>query len=341
MKKLAAVAVLALAGGSLAQGDQLALRVSQPLELAGGVTGAYFHTTNEGSADSQDGFRLTNVVVNLKGSSGGMGFDLAVGSLLAPTVWSNVSNNMISYTTGNVTNNEAGLLWGYVSFSPFDRITLDAGLLTTNVGYEVVNTYANPNINLGAVWNAQPVIYPGARLTFELTGDISLYAEYNNDMISPRGDAFALGSLGSIGEISYALNYYDYAGYKNFVDLVLGYGIGSVDLGLNVDYQWLDDAQTGQDDSAYGVAVYVIPNFGNLSVPLRLEYFDEGTSGIYSDPTSPAEKGYTVTLTPTYKPADNSFIRAEVSYLSTDKKVLGGGTEDSKTSLAVELGFTF
>jgi len=117
--------------------------------LAGGVTGAYLYTTNEGSTDAQDGFRITNAVVNLKGSSGSMGFDLAVGSLLAPTVWSNVSNSMISYTTGNVTSNEAGLLWGYVSFSPVERITLDAGLLTTNVGYEVVNTYANPNINLG------------------------------------------------------------------------------------------------------------------------------------------------------------------------------------------------
>jgi len=104
-------------------------------------------------------------------------------------------------------------------------------------------------------------------------------------------------------------------------------------------YQWLDDPQTGQDDSAYGVAVYVIPNFGNVSVPLRLEYFDEGTSGIYS--ASTAEKGYTVTITPTFKPADNGFIRAEVSYLSTDRKVLAGGTEDTKTSFAVELGFTF
>jgi len=338
MKKLLTAAVLTLTGGVMAQ--DLTLKISQPLELSGGVSGGYLYTTNEGSKDSQDAFRITNALVNLRGSSGAMGFDLAVGAFLAPSVWDGgVRNSMFSYTAGPMTSNEAGILWGYVSYSPLDRLTLDVGYLTTNIGYEVVNTYANPNVNLGAVWYAQPVIYPGARLTYELTEDISLYAEYNGDTISPRAEAFALGSIGSVGGIDYAVSYYDYAGFKNLVDVVLGYSVGSVDLGLNVDYQWLDDAPAGQDDSAYGVAVYLIPNFGNVLVPVRLEYFDEGTSNIYSGMS--AEKGYTVTVTPTLKPADNAFVRAEVSYISTDREVFRSGREDNKTSLAVELGFTF
>jgi len=48
-----------------------------------------------------------------------------------------------------------------------------------------------------------------------------------------------------------------------------------------------------------------------------------------------------VTVTPTFKPIKNSFVRAEVAYVSTDNRVFKNGTEDNKTTLAVELGFTF
>ena len=341
-KQVLALAVFALAGSSLAEEKTFTLKISQPLELYGGVTGAYLYTTNDNSGDAVDGFRLTNAVIGLTGSSEMMSFDLAIGTFLAPSVWDGgIPNTPISYTTGDSsTSDSMGLLWGYVTLSPFENVSVDAGLLTTNVGYEVINTYSNPNVTLGAVWYAQPVIYPGVRVTFEATEDISFYAEYNNDSINPRSEAFAVGSLGSFGDLSYALTYYDYTGFKNFVDVVLSYSIGSIDLGLNFDYQWLDDSakQPGQDDSAYGIALYFIPNFGNISVPVRVEYFDEGTSGIY---WGGADTGYTATITPTFKPSENTFVRAEVSYISTDNKVFKNGTEDTKTTFAVELGFTF
>ena len=340
-KKLLLSAVLAFAGSSLAEDKTFTLKVSQAVELYGGITGGYFYTTNEGNKDSQDAFKLTNAVLGISGGGSKVSFDLAVGALLGPSVWDGgVNNSVISYTKGEPTPDEAGILWGYVTISPMDRLSVDVGYLTTNVGAEVINTYANKNITLGAVWYAQPVIYPGVRVSFELTDNISLYAEYNNDAIGTRSEAFAIGSLGSLGGIDYALSYYDYSGYKNLVDLVLGYSIGSIDLGLNADYQWLDDSakSPGQDDSAFGIALYVTPNFGNVSIPVRLEYFDEGTSGIY---WGGADKGYTATITPTFRPTENTFLRAEVAYISTDRKVFRGGTKDNKTTFAVELGFTF
>ena len=216
-------------------------------------------------------------------------------------------------------------------------VSVDAGVLTTNVGYELADTYSNPNITFGAIWNAQPFIYPGVRVTVSPLENVNLYAEYNQESNS---DNFAVGALGELNDISFGLTYYDYRAYKNLIDVVLSYSIGMLDLGLNADYQWLDDsAKTpGQDDSAYGIALYLTPTFGRLSVPVRLEYFDEGTSGIYFDG---ADKGYTATITPTFKPTENSFIRAEVAYVSTDKKVFKNGTKDNKTTFAVELGFTF
>ncbi|RLJ70212.1 putative OmpL-like beta-barrel porin-2 [Hydrogenivirga caldilitoris] len=340
-KKLLLTAILAFTGSSIAQEKTLSLKLSQPLELYGGLTGGYFFTTNEGGKDSQDAFKLTNALIGLKSSEGIVGFDLAVGSFLAPSVWDGgVNNSMVSYTQGEPTYDEAGILWGYATLSPIDKLSLKLGYIPTNIGAEVINTYANKSITLGAVWFAQPVIYPGVRVSYEVFKDIKLYAEYNHDSVSPRREAFAFGSLGSISGISYALSYYDYTGFKNLIDLVLGYSIGDIELGLNADYQWLDSsAKTpGQDDSAYGLAVYITPKLGILSIPVRLEYFNEGTSGIY---WGGADKGYTVTVTPTFKPSENTFIRGEVAYISTDNKVFKNGTEDNKTTLAVELGFTF
>lgn len=343
-KKLLLTAILAVAGSSLAQEKTLTLKISQPLELYGGISGLATYSTNEGGLRYDTNIRLSNAVVGITGGSGPVSFDLALGSLLAPSVWDGgVHNSMISYTSGSPVNNEAGILWGYASFSPIDMVSLDIGYLATNVGAEVINTYANNSITLGAVWFAQPVIYPGVRLNVNVNDDISLYAEYNKDSINPRTskDAFAVGSLGSVAGIDYAVSYYDYSGFKNLVDVVLGTSLGTIDLGLNFDYQWLDDSakQKGKDDTGFGIALYVTPTLlENVTLPVRAEYFSDGTSDIY---TADAKKGLTFTLTPTYKPTENSFVRAEVAYIATDEKAFKNNTEKNKTTFALEVGLTF
>jgi len=338
-KKLLLTAVLALAGSSLAGERTFTLKVSQPLELYGGFSAGYFYTTNEGDKDSRDKFQITNAIIGLTGEVGKdikLGFDLAVGGSLWATLFDGGQGDL-AYVNGNELKEGVGILWGYATLKPHPVVSVDAGVLTTNVGYELADTYSNPNITFGAIWNAQPFIYPGVRVTVSPLENVNLYAEYNQESNS---DNFAVGALGELNDISFGLTYYDYRAYKNLIDVVLSYSIGMLDLGLNADYQWLDDsAKTpGQDDSAYGIALYLTPTFGRLSVPVRLEYFDEGTSGIYFDG---ADKGYTATATPTFKPTENSFIRAEVAYVSTDKKVFKNGTKDNKTTFAVELGFTF
>jgi hypothetical protein len=120
-------------------------------------------------------------------------------------------------------------------------------VLTTNIGYELATSFTNPNITYGAVWSAQPFIYPGARITYAL-GDIKFYAEaskdkgYSNGSTSlPTSGAYAVGSLGTLYGINYAISYYDYTAYKNLVDIVLSKSINdNLDVGINFDYQWLD-----------------------------------------------------------------------------------------------------
>ncbi|WP_461831741.1 outer membrane beta-barrel protein [Aquifex sp.] len=350
-KSLLLLSLFAVSSISLAEEKKFNVVSSVPIELHGGASGAYFWTNNTGtSSDEDDKIQLSNGILQFNGAFGNnikLSFDLALGTVLVPSLWDGGQNNPVSYnfSSGAVDKSGFGLVWGYASFEPFKGISVDAGVLPTNVGYEVANTYANPNITLGTVWYAQPVIYEGVRLNFDLDKlvniPLSFYAEYNQEF---NTDNYALGVSGEFFGVSFALNYYDYRANKNLFDVVLGYSISNVDLGLNFDYQWLDDSakQKGQDDSAWGVALYFIPRFetgkGEVSIPVRLEYFDEGTSGIYSG-SSKDNNGWSFTITPTYKPTSNTFVRVEYAYLNTDKKVING--EDNKTTISAEIGFTF
>ena len=74
--------------------------------------------------------------------------------------------------------------------------------------------------------------------------------------------------------------------------------------------------------------------------PRRVEYLSDGTSGIYYG----VDTAYTLTVTPTYNYTENTFVRAEVSYVSSDNAVFAdkdGLPEDTKTSFAVQAGYTF
>ena len=370
MKKyLVSLSSLLLLGGLSFSEENKQVQVvsSIPITISGGITGGYFWTNNQAPGnDSDDKLQLSNGILEFSGEFGKdikFGFDLALGSVLMPTIWDGGQKDPMrySFSSGTIATEGAGIVWGYATFKPYKGISIDAGVLPTNVGYEVANTYANPNITLGLVWYAQPVIYEGARISFDLNELVNIplgfYAEYNQEY---NTDNFAVGVNGEFLGLSFALSYYDYRANRNLIDLVLGYSIANVDLGLNFDYQWLDDTAKKQrkqklgvndiDDSAYGVALYFIPKFetgkGEVSIPVRLEYFTEGSSGIYyweegNTRNKYADSGYSITVTPTYKPIPNGFIRAEVAYITTDKKVFKGETKDNKTTLAVEIGFTF
>jgi hypothetical protein len=117
--------------------------------------------------------------------------------------------------------------------------------------------------------------------------------------------------------------------------------MGIFDLGVNFDYQWLDNPSAGQDSSAFGVALYLIPEFGNFQLPLRAEYFNEGNSGIYTGASLPAGDGFTLTVTPTFKPSPKTFVRGEVAYISTKEPVFASGTKSDRTILGLEVGLSF
>ena len=54
----------------------------------------------------------------------------------------------------------------YLEYSPMKELSIQAGKLPTIIGYESALTYQNNYIQRGLVWNMQPVINNGVRITY-------------------------------------------------------------------------------------------------------------------------------------------------------------------------------
>jgi hypothetical protein len=325
------------------------------LEVDGALTAGYLTTDND-VVRTKDSFHITSADIKITNK-----IDNVIGFLLdmGRTYQSSVITPDLS-----TENRDFEIEIAYVSIKPLENLVIDAGLLATNIGYELYHPYENGNILFGMVWNAQPVTYTGARATFAAAPNLSLYAEYIQDPnvnigVNPR-DGFAVGVLGMYRNVAYALSFFDYAAYKNIVDFVLSTTIGSLDIGLNFDYQYLDDeaknalkdaGATNIEDTAYGIAVYLTPHLTpKVSVPIRFEYVkdkdstnaagDVVDSGIYG---VAGDYAYSVSVTPTWKPNEHSFVRAEVDFVKTDENSdnIFGTNEDSRTIYAVEAGYMF
>ncbi len=334
MKKFLSLAAAGLFSFGVANAGSITVANSD-IELFGGVSAGYFYTTNpcneECSDPNNDYFTVSSFAVGLTSKvNSTIGFTASFGA--SPQ----------SDLLGLETSKSFGPEFAYVSIRPIEGLTLDAGLLTTNVGYELYHTWENPNYTFGMVWWGQPVTYPGARATFNVAEGLDVYAEYTQD----GTDSFAVGALGSYAGVDFAVSYFDYSAQKNLIDVVLATNVLGIDVALNVDYQWLDDSakSDGQDDSAFGVALYVKPQLTDtISVPLRIEYVDEGTSDIYG---VAGDNAWSVTITPTWSPTDNTYLRAEFAYVVTDQKGFYDGNtsadaDDNRTFLGVEAGVRF
>ncbi len=331
MKRFLSLAVAGLLTIGAANAGTLTVANSD-IEMSGGVSAGYFYTNNIGNDANNDYFTVSSFGIDLTSKvNSAIGFTAGFGASGQPDLLDDSQPPSADF--------EVEYAW--VSIKPIENLTLDAGKLTTNIGYELYHTYDNPNYTFGMVWYGQPFVYAGARATYTVTEGIDVYAEYNHD----AGEAFALGSIGSIAGIDYAVSYYDYTANKNLVDVVLSTSVAGIDVALNADYQWLDDSKkvSGNDDSAYGLALYITPKVSEaISIPVRLEYINQGTSDIYK--TGIGDNARSVTVTPTWAPSKNTYLRAEVAYVSTDKKGFvddDGSLEDTRTFIGVEAGFRF
>ena len=321
---------LILAGFSLLFYSQAAARtpvLSLPgIDVSGGISVSVFRETKS-EGKTKTALKVEDTVLEIKGERDSRGFDFAIGTLLLPTVLSSVEQG----------NDRTGFLWGEVNFKPAENLKIEAGVLPTNIGYELAESYRNFNITYGLVWDSQPFIYRGIRATYTFNESFQVYGEYDRGKElngSSRNHAFASGISGALSSFYYTLSYFDYGNYKNLFDFSLFTSCKNLKMGINGDYQWLDGKGNRK---GYGVAIYIVPEFKKFSLPIRVEMVkDSNSSGIYGF----SEKTYSFTLTPTCKLSNNTTIRAEYSLVKSGNSSAFNGSGHKET-LSFQLSFTF
>ena len=336
--KILAASVAALVAPAAFGGT---ITTATDLKLGGGMTAGYFYTNNTGSSN-EDNYQVSDFILELSAeATEGVGFVGALGTMAAITV--------LDGGVGN-TPYANDFRYGWLTVTPAEGITIEAGMLATRVGYEVTPSYENAHATIAALWNGQPVYYPGVRLSYDASDSLGFYVEANNDDTFKKDQgvesASAVGVGGNVSGLDYSVSYYRYNGYKDLVDVIVATEIAGMPVAANIDYHMLEEAPApGADDTAYGVALYVTPTVGAVEVPVRVEFLNDGTSGVFKVNEVGVDSATTFTITPTYRYTENSFVRVELSYVSSDKNVFeddkGNKTQDTKTSFAVQAGFTF
>jgi len=339
---------------------------------------------------SKDSFSVNNVIIGLTkpAQDGGIGFTAAFGSFEAPTVVasSDVVNgrngvgtgtDLIDY--GKTTDFKPWL--AFATYKPVAGLTVDAGLLWTNFGEKPI-TILNPHITRGVLFTANPVLLKGARVSYD-AGVAKVYAgagkagEYQlmgPIYIGSAGipgvnytnyiEAGATSNLKQFGlPVDVGLHTYNENGNRDIYALTVGGDLGIASLGLEVDYFKADDGlkkgwdnfwSTTSSKDAWGAALYAnIKPVAGVQIPVRIEYADnKDTILIPTVGVSNAKKVWTFTITPTYNPTKNTFLRAEVSYAKSSDAINAtqdawlfeddkGNKKTSRTTGAVEIGFLF
>ena len=205
---------------------------------------------------------------------------------------------------------------------------------------------------LGAVASQQPYNAYGVKLEYAVE-DLNLNAAYYGKRLDASeyevdgvtlGHAWEVGIGKTFNDVTYRLYHYHMAGIRNLTGAVIEHTYKNIYLALNVDWWQWDKARANYYGrrSSLGGAFYAVPCFGKFSVPIRLEYINQGNSKMYLDDPE-TKKIYAATISPTYKFREDSYLRLESSYVKASKGFADkdGQTKDSRVYLAAEIGYLF
>jgi hypothetical protein len=296
--------------------------------------------------------------------------------------------NLVGY--GNTTDFKPWL--AFVTYKPVAGLSLDAGLLWTNFGERpvtILNPHitrgvlftANPVLLTGArgTYDAGVAkVYVGAGKAGknQLMGPVY----YDNQLVHLNGHVYSnyieagiTSNLKQFGlPVDVGLHTYNENGNRDIYVATVGGDLGIVSLGLEVDYFKADDGLKklwnpnfgATSSNAWGTALCAnVKPVAGVQVPVRIEYADNKDTilipaiaaarlATVNNNYSAAKKVWTFTITPTYNPTKNTFLRAEVSYAKSSGNVTAGTSgflfvndkgeaKTSRTTGAVELGFLF
>ncbi|NPA16168.1 MAG: outer membrane beta-barrel protein [Aquificae bacterium] len=355
MKKVLSLAAAGLLAAGAAQAGSLTVANSD-IVLYGGVSASYDWQDNDLAAlsNANDKFRVSTFAIGLMkkaGANSPIGFNAAFASFQVPTVLA--SPDVVNDTDPGTPGNQTALSYGattdfkpwlaYVTIAPVEGLSVDAGLLWSKYG-EAPLTILNPHYARGALFVLfNPVLFAGARVNYD-AGIAKVYAGYNQGgglFQSNVKDAVEAGAMADLGMAKAGIHIYDEAAGRNIYTLCAKTDLEMATVGIQLSYLKEDDAlqDNTTDDDMYGVALKISPKLANnMSVPIRIEYVNTDAK---DDDTI-----WTFTITPTYRPTANTFVRVEAAYTTADAKMFVDvddptSTKDNRTTLAFEAGFLF
>jgi hypothetical protein len=351
MKKLA---LLSLFGSvALAQALELKFEPIGTINVSGALTVYTIHSNNKTDEnEKKTRYDVGSTIISLSKPAEPFGFTLIGGAYAVPVVGLALSK------TSESTDLFSPIPVAYVEYSPMKGLSIQAGKLPTIIGYESAFTYQNNYIQRGLVWNMQPVINNGVRLTYST--ELFFVKLGVNDgfyTLSTTHPKLALeASLGltPIKEGSIALNVLlpdkdsspnntANPSNKRELNLVASYTLDKLSLGadlLYVEAPKSDKANVPEKAKASGVALHLSYDLKPFKLSGRIEYVKDNSDntdlvGLGKD----GIKAWTFTVTPAYTHGP-LLLRSELSYVKANQHFTLNGKKD-QTRVGVEVGFMF
>jgi opacity protein-like surface antigen len=189
--------------------------------------------------------------------------------------------------------------------------------------------------------------------------------DYNPVFNDPK-DAFEFGTEGVVNlgfaKFNVKLDYFDEAGGRNIVTARTNLNFKNVVAGgLQFSYASKDDKlkeaikdvglTQNVGDDYWGIGFnFNIMKFdqalkkAQIEVPMRIEYVKLDVDMCDND--TDKDKIWSFTITPTWRPTANSFVRAEYTYTKADSQIFvdpdnGADTDDTMNTFGLEAGFLF
>jgi hypothetical protein len=316
---LAAAGLLAVSTASFAGNLGTA---NQDITFFGGLSAAW----NSDSAD----YSLSTVALGFTKAAtedSPVGFTMAIANFQVPVVHKDQPVATFNY----------GVYLGYFSLMAVPGVTLDAGLLWQKFGDAPV-TILDPHITRPVAFAAQPVLFAGARLNFNL-GEFKAYLGVNdgsylggthggakeyskidkNKKDENIDNGYEAGIMGDLGVAKVGLHYFKNDDSSSVINLSADGDLDGVTIGLEIN-KISDIPGSTKDLTTFALKANV--DLGIIKLPVRLEKASD-----YVDVT-------TLTLTPTWNPTKNSYVRADLIWRTGDDK------EDS-SNLIAEFGYLF
>jgi len=350
MKKLVLLSLLTV---GFSQAIELKVDPLGAFNVGGALTIYGMQTSNRVGLDKRTRYDVGSAILNISKPAQPFGFNILGGSYSMPVVGVGISK------ATEYTDLFSPIPIAYFELSPVKGLSLQVGKLPTIIGYESAFTYQNNYIQRGLVWNMQPVVNNGVRLSY--SGDLFFFKLGINDgfyTLSTSDPKPALeGSVGitPIKDSSVGINFLipdksakpnptSAPANKRELNLLASYTFDKLSLGVDAVYvEAPKDLKAGvlEKAKASGLAFHVSYDLKPIKLSGRIESVKDNSDAGSVDLVGLGDnnRAWTITLTPSYSKGP-FLIRGDISWVSAKHPFTNNGKK-SQTRVGLELGLLF